>query len=185
MSDQPQQAWKAFREEPAGNLELFRAVFTWFKNPRNQHPVKAVILKSPDWVNVLALTPDRKVVTVRQFRFGTQRWTTETPAGLMEDGESPLQAAQRELAEETGYTTAEWEYLGCVEPNPAFMDNVCHLWLAKNARRTDDTDFDPGEDIRVEELALPALKKEIQSGRLRHSLALIAVSRVVDPLSCL
>ena len=183
MSDQQQEKWISLHEEPAGDLELFQAVFAWFKNPRNQHPVKAVILKAPDWVNVLALTPDQKVVTVRQYRFGSQGWTIETPAGLMEDEESPLQAAQRELSEETGYTSQEWEYLGYVEPNPAFMDNNCHLWLAKNARKTDHTDFDPGEDIRVEAMELSALKKEIRNGNLRHSLALIAISRLFNPLN--
>jgi 8-oxo-dGTP pyrophosphatase MutT (NUDIX family) len=151
-------------------------------NPRNSSTVKATVLQSHDWVNVVALTPEGKVVVVRQYRFGSGSLTTEIPAGIIEPGETSQEAAQRELSEETGYSSEEWEYLGYVEPNPAYLDNRCHHWLARNATKTGEPELDEGEDVAVGELSLDEIRSEVTDGRLRHSLALVALSHVFDLL---
>ena len=142
--------------------------------------MKAVVLEVPDWINVAAFTPEGKIVVVHQYRFGMRKTTTEIPAGIIENGESPEHAAQRELLEETGYTTEMWTYLGWVEPNPAFQNNRCHQWFAKDVKKTEPQSLDDGEDIAVQELSVEEIRAEIQAGTMRNSLALLTLSRVID-----
>jgi len=173
-------AWECIRTASGPDLKLFRVRFDWMKNPRNSHTVKATVLEAPDWVNVVALTPGEKVVVVRQYRFGTQETTTEIPAGIVELGETSQEAAIRELKEETGYSSEEWEYLGYVEPNPAFLNNRCHHWLAKNVEQFMQPELDEGEDLSVSEMSLEEIRREIVEGRFLHSLAITALSRLFD-----
>ncbi len=179
MGRDTQQPWQLIRSEQGPDLTLFRARFDWMENPRNGRSVKAVVLEAPEWVNVVAVTPQGKFIVVRQYRFGVGRPTTEIPAGIVEPGEASQQAAMRELQEETGYTATDWEYLGYTEPNPAFLNNLCHQWLARNVTRTHLPALDEGEDIWVGEMSEEELRQEIEAGRLRHCLALVALSHVI------
>lgn len=172
--------WETIRSEPGPDLTLFQARFDWVSNPRNASVMRAVVLELPDFVNVVAVTPEERIVVVRQYRFGVQKVTTEIPAGLMEPGELHAEAVVRELREETGYTAAQWKYLGWSEPNPAFLNNICHQWLALGVVRTGAPAPDEGEELSVAELTLEELKDEIKAGRMRNSLTLLSLARVFD-----
>jgi len=151
------------------------------ENPRTGEAMVRTVLETPDWVNVVALTDDRRLVVVRQYRFGTGRVTTEIPGGVIDPGEEPLAAARRELREESGHTAARWSLLGTVEPNPAFHSNRCYHWLAEGARRTEDAlELDPGEDIVVDTLPLERVVELVRSGGIDHSLVVSALCRVLD-----
>ncbi|MGV8074316.1 MAG: NUDIX hydrolase [Syntrophobacteraceae bacterium] len=180
MSENEQIVWKCFQTAEGPDLGVFRVRFDWAKNPRNSFTLKATVLEAPDWVTVVALTRNDMVVVVRQYRFGTQKETTEIPAGIIELGESSQEAAIRELREETGYSSTEWEYLGYVEPNPAFLNNRCHHWLARNAKQVSRPELDEGENLFFSEMNLDELRREIKEGRLRNSLALTALAHVFD-----
>ena len=172
--------WKKLRSERGENLHIAKVRFDTWENPRNGSTIRATVLETPDWVNITALTPEGKVLVVKQFRLGMETVTTETPAGVIEAGEDPQVAAMRELAEETGYTTDDWTYLGMVEPNPAFQDNHCHQFLARDVRRTQDVSQDEGENVEYCEMTLAEVKEEIKTGRMRNSLALLTLSRVFE-----
>jgi ADP-ribose pyrophosphatase len=173
------QPWKVLRTEEGPELPIFNVRFDWLENPRNGAPLKAVVLDVPDWVTVAAVTPEKELVVVRQYRFGVGRFTTELPAGLVHAGEPHLEAARRELEEETGYTSSEWEYLGWVEPNPAFQNNRLHQWLARDARPTRPRRLDEGEDIEVAVLSPREIRREVEEGRMRNSLALLSLTRIM------
>jgi 8-oxo-dGTP pyrophosphatase MutT (NUDIX family) len=180
MADKPgEKPWKLLRSEPGPELPIFKVRYDWLENPRNANVLKAVVLDFPDWVSVAAITPDNRIVTVKQYRFGVARFTTELPAGLVQPGETHRAAAERELREETGYTSPDWVYLGWVEPNPAYQNNRLHQWLARDARQTEACQFDEGEDIKVETLLPQEIHGYIRAGRLRNSLALLSVARVL------
>jgi ADP-ribose pyrophosphatase len=117
---------------------------------------------------------------VRQYRFGSGSVTLEIPGGMVDRGEHHRAAAERELREETGHTAAKWTYLGCVEPNPAFHDNLCHHWLAEDAERTHAQGLDAGEDIAIDTLELDDVRARIERGEIRHSLVITALARVID-----
>lgn len=176
----PLKRWKLIKTEYGSNLTLFQVRYDWQENPRNGHTVKATVLEAPDWVNVVALTPAGELVVVKQYRFGNGETTIEIPAGIIEEGESSQDAAVRELLEETGYTSQEWTYLGWVAPNPAYLDNRCHHWLAQNAQQTAPPALDEGENLEVLVLNQEQLKREVQNGLFRHSLAVTALSQVFD-----
>jgi 8-oxo-dGTP pyrophosphatase MutT (NUDIX family) len=173
-------SWKLHKTESGPDLTLFQTRFDWLENPRNGHTLKATILEAPDWVNIVALTPEGMLVVVRQYRFGTGEITLEIPAGIVDPGEDSLEAAVRELREETGFSSQSWEYLGWVEPNPAFINNRCHHWLARDAEQTTPPTLEEGENLSVEVLSLDEIKGEVKSGRFRHSLAFTALSQVFD-----
>nr|WP_276599476.1 NUDIX hydrolase [Nannocystis sp. SCPEA4] len=119
------------------------------EHPRTGSRRQYVTLDAPDWVNLVALTPEGQLVLVRQWRHGTRRFELELPAGAIDRGETPEQAAARELLEETGYSAATISRLGEVAPNAAFQHNRCYTVLAEGCVRTGETDFDEGEDIEI------------------------------------
>lgn len=181
MNDpKPLKNWKLIKTETGPDLTLFQVRYDWVENPRNGYQMRATVLEAPDWVNVVALTPAGELVVVKQYRFGNQEITVEIPAGIIEEGESSREAAARELLEETGYTSADWEYLGWVAPNPAYIDNRCHHWLARNVEKAAAPKLDDGESLEVMLLSQEDLREEIRSGLFRHSLAFTALSQVFD-----
>ncbi len=172
--------WSLVESVPGPDLIICRARFDTLVNPRTEAALRRTVLETPDWVNVVARTPDERYVVVRQYRFGPGRITTEIPGGVIDPDEAPEAAARRELREETGYTAGTWRCLGLVEPNPAFHDNVCHHFLAEDAELTHETEQDPGEDIAVAALTAGEIREEVRSGRMRHSLVISALCRVMD-----
>ena len=172
--------WPKLETRRGEPMVLFRPRWDTLRNPRTEEVMERLVLETPDWVNVVALTPEGKLVCVLQFRFGTSEVTLEIPGGAIDLQEPHGNAARRELREETGYTAESWTYLGFVEPNPAFQTNRCHHWLANGARRTHDLDLDSGEDISVVELPLDEVRDRVLRGEIRHSLVLTALARILD-----
>lgn len=172
--------WKKIRSELGEDLNILQVRHDWLEHPTSKNVMKRLVLESVDWINIVALTSAGESVMVRQYRFGIGACTLETPGGMVDDGETPLEAAQRELLEETGYRSDDWEYLGAVEPNPAFHPHLCHHFLARNVERVADPDLGPGEAIEIEICDLESLRAAIEDGSLRHSLALSALSRVYE-----
>ena len=107
------------------------------------------ILEYPDWINVIAITEEGDFVLERQYRHGTQTVEFEICAGVIEKGEEPLAAAQRELFEETGYGGGEWNLYCITAPNPAAMTNRNYTFLAKGVRRISNQHLEMTEDIDV------------------------------------
>jgi ADP-ribose pyrophosphatase len=130
------------------------------------------VINSPNWVNILALTPNDEVVLIRQFRHGTHSVVTEIPGGMMDQGETPLEAAQRELQEETGYTSDNWVCLGASQPNPAIQSNQCIMYLALDATLTHCVSLDENEVIDTVLKPLTHMPELVYSGEIRHALIL-------------
>ena len=149
------------------------------KKQRNGQTFERLVLESVDWVNVVALTPSGQSVMIRQYRFGVGYTTLETPGGMVDPGENSLQAAKRELMEETGYSAQQWQYLGAVEPNPAFHNHLCHHWLATDVELVGTQQQGAGENIDVELMSVEEIRQATQQGELKHALALSALSRVM------
>ena len=178
MSKDQNLEWTKISSEIGEDLSILKVRHDWLQHPRTGKVLKRLVLQSVDWINVVALTRAGLTVMVRQYRFGIEACTLETPGGMVDEGETPLEAAKRELLEETGYAGTHWMSLGAVEPNPAFHPHLCHHFLVQDVEQVSDLKLGDGEEIRVELCTLDQLKSEIQSGFLQHSLALSALSRV-------
>ncbi len=133
------------------------------------------VLENPDWVNIVALTPERQLLLVRQWRHGTERVELEIPAGLVEPGESPTEAAARELFEETGYAAGRCTVIGAVAPNAAYQSNTCHTVLAEDCRLAGPTSFDDDEDLELEVVPLARLRELVRDGSLRNGMVFAAL----------
>ncbi len=116
----------------------------------NGMTIDGFVLEYGDWVTIIALTKQQEVVMVRQYRHGAQKVILELPGGAMEArDESPVQAARRELLEETGYASDNFIQIGCVSPNPANQTNLIYSFLALDAEKVSDQELDDTEDMEV------------------------------------
>lgn len=133
-----------------------------------------VVVDAPDWVNVIALTADDRVLLIEQFRHGIEKVTTEIPGGSVDPGEDPLDAGLRELREETGYGGGSAELIGAVTPNPALMNNHCHTVLVRGVERQGEAQLEGYEEIRTYLAPLADVPEMIRSGTITHALVIAA-----------
>lgn len=175
--DEPQTVlpWTHEQDELVARTRIFDLRRRRGRSPtRPDHHGEFVYLDSADWVNVIALTADERVVLIEQFRHGTAEVTLEIPGGIVDAGESALQAGVRELAEETGYRGAAATVIGCVTPNPAIMNNRCHTVLVQDAARVADPCLESNEEIAVRLEPLARVPGLVRSGAIAHALVVAA-----------
>ncbi|MBX6314662.1 MAG: NUDIX hydrolase [Isosphaeraceae bacterium] len=144
-------------------------------HPVTGHRRTYYVLDNPDFINVIALTTEGQIVLIRQWRHGTREIELELPAGLVDPGESPLEAARRELLEETGYAAETWSLIGSVKPNPAYQVNTGWSTLAEGCRKVAEPSLDDGEDIEVVLVDPAEIPGLVRDGTIRHSLVLCSL----------
>ncbi len=124
---------------------------------------------------ILCVTPDDKILLERQFRSAYDEVIYEIPAGKLEKGEDPYQAALRELEEETGNKAEELIHLTDVYPTCGYSSEVIHLYLALNTKKT-KTHFYDDEIIETYEVPLDEAKKMILDGRIKDAKTIVAIT---------
>jgi ADP-ribose pyrophosphatase len=152
--------WRKLAEQVV--YERFRRIVSrTFELPEGQ-TVDFEVLDGPDTVAVLALTEDEDVVLVREFRAGPEEVILELPGGLVEEGQTPSDAARRELLEETGYEGTLVE-AGTIL-HDAYSTWVKHAFVARNCRKI----AEPAEGELTEPvlLSVPEFREHLRSGRL-------------------
>ncbi len=165
---------KTISHEKIYAAKVFEVENIHFENQK--HPYTRLL--SPDWVNVLAVTSEKKAIMIRQFRVGTLTDTLEVPGGCVDANEKDTtMAALRELEEETGFTSARILPLGSLAANPALMNNKLHMFLAMNCVLNPDRQHfpDESENIKVELVPLEELEQLVRLGRVDHCLSALTI----------
>lgn len=177
MAEQPlsPQRWKKLEARTIAHTRIFDVQSVDFQHPARLKSQDFFVINAPDWVNVVALTPDRQLVLVRQFRFGLDDFSVEIPGGVMDPGENAIAAGVRELREETGYIGTAARLLGVVHPNPAMQNNRCHLVLVENACREARLEWDSDEEFEILTRPVDEVYQLAYGGGITHAMVLDAL----------
>lgn len=167
--------WSIMREDTEYQTPIFTLFKRWTANPETGREAPFYVIKCPDWVNVIAVTVEGDLLLVEQYRHGIDDLSLEIPGGVIDAGETPLQAALRELEEETGYTAAHIEPIGGTTANAAIMNNRTHTFLATGCRLTKPQCLDEHEQIRVIRMPKEDVFKAVLDGRIHHSIVVAAL----------
>jgi ADP-ribose diphosphatase len=168
--------WKRVSSKPLGNYRVFTVRADRVISPRTQREHEVFVLDCVNWVNVIALTPDRQLVMVHQYRHGTQTVELEIPGGMADAGDASLVAAGvRELREETGYEGENARVIGQVFPNPAIMSNTCATILVEHCRCVHPVCLDHGEDLQTHLMPIAEVPQLVAGGKVKHSLVVAAL----------
>ena len=154
---------------------LFRLRRERFRSRPSDRTHDFYVMHLADAVHVVALTPDERLVMVRQFRAGSGRDSLEPPGGLLEPGEDPRAAGARELLEETGYAGDPALLVGTAWSNPSIMTSRITTIVVTNARRVTAPSLDPNEEVSVELIPARDIPAMIADGRIDHALAVLGL----------
>ncbi len=128
------------------------------------------VLEYPSWVNMIGITDQNNILFVRQYRHGAAQIFLELPAGVVEDGEDPAEAARREMLEETGFAFDSIEKIAELYANPATSGNITHTFLLKGGKRVQAQMLDSSEDIEVVEMSVAEAKEILFSNKIGQAL---------------
>ena len=168
------ETWKRNSSKQIADCRVFKVREDFCERETDKLEHSFFVIENPDWVNVIALTKEKKIVLIEQFRHGIEETILEIPGGMIDENESPETAARRELLEETGYSADEFIYLGKSRPNPAIQNNWIYHFAALDAEKIADVEFDEHESVITKLVPLSKLQNLIAEEAITHSLVLAA-----------
>ncbi len=167
--------WEILNRKTLHDYKLMQIEGKEVRSPRTGKSMDVMAIHFPAWVVVLALTAEQEVVMVNQYRHGSEDVHLELPGGLVDpDDLSPLQAAQRELLEETGYGSRNFRLIGECFPQPAILSNKCFFCLAMDAEFQQAQALDEGEDLEVVKIPIADIPLKIHSNSIDNGMSLLA-----------
>lgn len=177
MTDDKDKQWTVLESEYLIRRPWLTARRDRVRLPNGVENNEYYVLEYPDWGNVIALTEDGKFIMERQYRHGL-RWTGyEICAGVCEEGETPLESAQRELHEETGFGGGEWTHLMTISPNTSSVNNQCHCFVARGVKRVSAPHQEATEDISVHFLTVDEVRSLLLHNEIKQALMLAPLWR--------
>jgi len=174
MSDKPE-TWTAVSSREMADCRVFKVREDTSRRDSDGAESTFFVVENPDWANIVAITKNKEIVLIEQFRHGTASMILEIPGGMIDGDEDPLAAGSRELIEETGYSPGRMIAIGRSFPNPAIQNNTIHHYLALDCEKTADVAFDDHESIVTCLVPLSELENLVHNGEITHSLAITAI----------
>lgn len=149
----------------------------------NGRPAGRELIRHVGAVGIVPLTDDGKVYIERQYRYPLDMVITEIPAGKLDSkAEDRLEAAKRELREETGITADEWTDMGVYYPAAAYTDEKITLYLARGLH-FGDQNLDDDEFLNIEDVPLSQLVDEVMSGEITDGKTQVAILKAAKMLN--
>jgi ADP-ribose pyrophosphatase len=142
--------------------------------PNGKQTVREYIVH-PGAVVVLAFLDNGKLLFERQFRHPLRRVFLELPAGKIDPGEAILDAARRELLEETGHVARDWEYVGVMHPCIGYSDERIEIFVARGLRRAGEKRLDHNEFLEVLELTPAEARAAVWNGQITDAKTITAL----------
>jgi len=168
--------WQRVSSEPVGDFRIFTIRSDRVISPRTRQTHDVYVIDCVNWVNVIAVTPDRHLVMIEQYRHGSTTIELEIPGGMIDAKDTSSTAAGlRELQEETGYAGENPRLIGQIFPNPAIMSNTCFTVMVENCRCLHPVQFDHGEDLVTRLVPIAHLPQLVAAGKIKHSLVVVAL----------
>lgn len=166
--------WTKRGSRPLADCRIFQLRADTFESPTTGRAHEFYVLETGDWVNVLPFTDAGELILVRQFRCGTNALSLEIPGGMVDAGESPLEAARRELLEETGFAPRELRPIGRIESNPAILTNHTHSFVALGCEPAGGMHLDATEELELIKVPIERIDALLRDGEIVHSLVAVA-----------
>ncbi len=168
--------WEILKDELSFPCRVWELRTRRYRQPQSGREGDFYYLKSRDWAIVVARTRSGGLVLVRQFRWGADEFVWEFPGGIIDEGEDPVAAGLRELREETGYVATGGKLIGSCSPNPAILDNQCHIIFADNVELGEDgTDWDEHEEMETRVIPEAEVLEWAKQNKIGHALALVGL----------
>jgi ADP-ribose pyrophosphatase len=128
------------------------------------------VIEEPEWVHVVPVLDDGRMVLVTQYRHAAETTCVEFPGGIVDAGENPAEAAPRELLEETGFHARDWQPVGAFFVNPARQTNRVHVFLARGLTRVAEQELDETEDVLCSDATVEQITAMIADGQFSQGL---------------
>ncbi len=168
------ETWKRISSKAVADCRVFKVREDLCERESDNAEASFFVIENLDWVNIIALTESDEVVLIEQFRHGIEETILEIPGGMIDEGESPESAAQRELLEETGFSSDNFVLLGKSRPNPAIQNNTIYHFLALDSTKTREPEFDEHESVATKLVSRSEIGNLILEGKITHSLVVAA-----------
>ncbi len=177
-------SWKVLSSKIVFNSKWYTLRQDTIELPTGQILDDYYVSVRPDVAIVFALTSDKQVIMVRQYKHGVQRVTLELPAGTFKTG-SAIEAAKRELMEETGYECGDLRQIGTIFDDSSKNSNLVHVFLGTDTVQTGHQELEITEEaggFEIELLPVKEVIKKVRSGEIAAQSSVVSIYRALDEL---